>query len=507
MGLAELSTFVLVSYFSILAILCVFGAHRFLITRLYRRHAKKVYSPKAQFDELPMVTIQLPVFNEKFVIERLIDASIQMNYPKDKLEIQVLDDSTDDTCELARQSVEAYQAQGYDIHYIHRTDRTGYKAGALENGLKTAKGEFVAIFDADFIPNPEFLMGTVHYFTDEKVGMVQARWEHLNRPDNTLTQVQAIMLDAHFIIEHGGRCYGGLFFNFNGTAGIWRRQAIDEAGGWQHDTLTEDLDLSYRAQMKGWRFLFIPNLTCPAELPNSVTAFKSQQHRWAKGAIQVALKLLPRILKSRLPFSVKVEAFFHLAGNLAYLLMIINSIFFVIPSMMLRHGQDWWTILFIDGPLFLMASISFVYFYLSSQHAIFDTVKGRKRYIPALMAIGIGLGVNNTRAVCEALLGRKSGFVRTPKSGERQKPKKSLAPVNASSYRLPRSPWGYLEIFLGFLYSVGIVWAIISGNWASIPFLVLFQNGFYFIGWMTVLEERAAHKAKQVNSDPTLLAA
>ena len=476
-----ITTFVLTGYFTILAILCVYGAHRIAITRLYKKNREKLESPKFYFKTLPRITIQLPIFNEKFVVERLIEACAAIAYPKDCLQIQVLDDSTDETQELALAKVAKFKEEGLDIEYIHRRDRAGFKAGALEHGLLTATGEFIAIFDADFTPEPDILERTVHYFSDSKVGMVQTRWEHLNRGSNNLTQIQAIMLDAHFVIEHGGRCNSGLFFNFNGTGGIWRRASIEDAGGWQHDTLTEDLDLSYRAQLKGWRFLFLPDITCPSELPAVFKAFKTQQHRWAKGAIQVMVKLLPTILKSDIPVKNKIEAFFHLSGNLAYILMLINSTFFVIPSMMLRHGQDWWRILFIDGPLFLFASVSFIYFYLSSQQALFKTAKGKRRYIPALMALGIGLGVNNAKAAVEALLHKESAFIRTPKAGIF-----SEKNTHKPDYRISKTGWGYFELTLGLFYSASIVWAISSGNWASLPFLILFQNGFLYVGWHTI---------------------
>lgn len=479
-----MDVFILSSYFGILIILCIFGWHRLHITRLCIKNTKKKLEPDGIFDELPMVTIQLPVFNERFVVERLIDKTIEIEYPKDRLQIQVLDDSTDDTVTLASERVAFYKSQGYNIEYIHRVDRTGFKAGALEHGLKTASGEFVAIFDADFIPNPKFLHRCIHFFTNEKIGMVQARWDHLNRKASLLTQIQAMMLDAHFMVEHNGRSASGLFFNFNGTAGIWRRQAIDDAGGWEHDTLTEDLDLSYRAQLKGWRFLFLPDLDCPAELPASMTAFKSQQHRWAKGSIQVMLKILPKVWRSPVPFRVKMEATFHLTGNIAYLLMIINSIFFLIPSMVIRGHTHWKNILFIDGPLFLMLSASFVYFYLSSQKLIFGSIKGRKRFVPALMSVGIGLGVNNTKAVLEALFGHESPFVRTPKDGDQAK-----EGVKKTGYKLPRAGLGFLEVSLGTLYALAVVWAVLSEIWASIPFLLLFQNGFLYMGIMTLREE------------------
>jgi len=482
-----MATFVLIGYFSILAVLCIYGGHRWYLTRLFHKCANEVQPPSEQFEALPEVTVQLPLYNERFVVERLIDATMAIRYPREKLQIQVLDDSTDETRHLARAKVDHWRDQGFRIEYIHRTDRTGFKAGALAEAMPHATGELIAIFDADFIPNPDILEETVHYFTDQSVGMVQARWEHLNRELNTLTQVQAMLLDAHFIIEHGGRCYANRYFNFNGTAGLWRRKAIDDAGGWEHDTLTEDLDLSYRAQLRGWKFLFIPGITCPAELPETVSAFKSQQHRWAKGSIQVMRKMLPVVWRSDIPLGVKIEATFHLTGNLAYILMLINSIFFVIPSMVVRGDLAWWQFLLIDGPLFVMLSLSFIYFYLTSQYAIFHSLKGRKRFIPALMAIGIGLAVNNTRAVIEALLGKKSPFVRTPKTGAVGLAGSKRA---RARYRLDRSAfWGMFEIILGFLYTLGILWAILNGKWGSIPFLVLFQSGFFYMGWMTLFEE------------------
>ena len=270
----------------------------------------------------PKVTIQLPIFNERYVIERLVDAVSQFDYPRELLDIQVLDDSTDETREVARACVERHAAQGLPIAYIHRTNREGYKAGALENGLKTAQGEFVAIFDADFIPQPDFLRRTIPYFLNPagggKIGMVQTRWTYLNSDYSLLTRVETILLDGHFVIEHGGRSRRGTFFNFNGTAGVWRRAAIDAAGGWEHDTLTEDTDLSYRAQLKGWKFLYLPEIECASELPVDMNGFKAQQARWAKGLMQTAKKILPQVFRSEVPFHVKSEAFFHLTANISY---------------------------------------------------------------------------------------------------------------------------------------------------------------------------------------------
>lgn len=326
-------------YFSVLCVLAVYGSHRYRMAYLYYRHKFKLPTPRGVLSQLPRVTIQLPIFNEMYVVERLVDAVCRIDYPRELLEIQVLDDSTDETCAIARACVERHRQKGHDIVYVHRTNRQGYKAGALENGLLTARGEFVAVFDADFVPSPDFLHRTVPFFADSQVGMVQVRWGHLNRDFSILTQAQSIFLDGHFIIEHTARNRSGCFFNFNGTAGIWRRVTIADAGGWQHDTLTEDLDLSYRSQVKGWQFVFLNDVVSPAEVPVEMNAFKSQQHRWAKGSIQTARKLLPMILKSDLPFAVKREAFFHLTNNMAYLLMVLLSALMPL-SMVVRfqHG-------------------------------------------------------------------------------------------------------------------------------------------------------------------------
>lgn len=499
-----MATFVLVGYFSILLLLCVFGMHRLYLVRLFQRHVTRDRKPDKTFDVLPAITVQLPIFNEKYVVRRLIQACAELDYPFDKLQIQVLDDSTDETVEIAAAECREWAAKGIDIVHIHRTNRVGFKAGALAAGLRCAKGSLLAVFDADFVPPPNFLLNCVHYFTDPQIGMVQARWDHLNRELSTLTRVQAVMLDAHFMIEHAARCDSGLFFNFNGTAGLWRKQTIEDAGGWQHDTLTEDLDLSYRAQLAGWRFRFLPDVTCPAELPIDVSAFKSQQHRWAKGSVQVWLKLMGSILSSKLPFRVKLEAMFHLGGNFAYLLMLANTVLFVIPSMLVRQDWDWWWFLLVDGPIFCLASLSFIYFYLASQKAVFGHIKGRKALMPALMAVGLGMGVNNARAVIEALLGKQSEFVRTPKTGSAG----SGSVAKRRGYRLPKSGWGYVEIAIGFAYSLTILWLIPKGMWGPMPFLVLFQNGFLFIGLHTILDHTLGRKQDiQKPMDPDFNAA
>jgi cellulose synthase/poly-beta-1,6-N-acetylglucosamine synthase-like glycosyltransferase len=315
-------TLILVSYFFVLSILAVYGWHRYYLVYLYMRHKDSQPAEPAALDPLPVVTVQLPIYNEMYVADRLIDAVCRLDYPPELLEIQVLDDSTDETCEIAELAVRRNAAQGIDIKYFHRDDRAGYKAGALEAGLRIARGRFVAIFDADFLPGADFLHRLLPHFGDDGVGMVQARWGHINQDYSLLTKIQSILLDGHFVLEHGARNRSGRFFNFNGTAGIWRRDAIDSAGGWQHDTLTEDLDLSYRAQLLGWKFVFLPDVVSPAEVPVEMNAFKSQQHRWAKGSIQTCRKLLPQILQADLPPQVKAEAFFHLTANFNYLLMV-----------------------------------------------------------------------------------------------------------------------------------------------------------------------------------------
>src|SRR5947209_3265030 len=381
----------LATYFLVLLILSIYGSHRYVMAYLYYKYKGNLPAPRGKFDTAPRVTIQLPVFNELYGGERLIDAVARIDYPRDRLEIQVLDDSTDETQGIARAKVERLRRDGIDITYIHRDNRAGYKAGALQEGLKAARGELVAVFDADFVPTPDFLKKSVNYFTDERIGMVQVRWEHLNRDYSHLTQAQAIFLDGHFVIEHTARNRSGRFFNFNGTAGVWRRATIEDAGGWQHDTLTEDLDLSYRAQLKGWQFVYLPEVVSPAEVPVEMNAFKSQQHRWAKGSIQTCRKLLPRILRSNLPFGVKAEAFFHLTANFNYILMCALSIL-MFPSMVIRYNMGWYEMILIDIPLFFAATFSFCNFYMVCQREIHTDWLARGIYgtLPFLVLFQVG---------------------------------------------------------------------------------------------------------------------
>jgi cellulose synthase/poly-beta-1,6-N-acetylglucosamine synthase-like glycosyltransferase len=421
-----------------------------------------------------------------YVADRLIDAVCKLDYPRELLEIQVLDDSTDETRSVAEQAVRRNAAKGIDITYLHRTDRTGYKAGALEAGMKVAKGEFIAIFDADFIPTTDFLRRTVPFFSDPKVAMVQARWGHINQDYSLLTRIQAILLDGHFVLEHGGRNRSGLFFNFNGTAGVWRREAILTPGGWQHDTLTEDLDLSYRAQLRGWRFVFLPELIAPAEVPVEMNSFKSQQHRWAKGSIQTCRKVLPRLLQSNLPVAVKTEAFFHLTANFNYPLMCVLSVLMA-PSMVIRYNMGWYEMLIIDVPLFFAATFSVANFYMVCQRELFpDTWTSRLKYLPFLMSIGIGLCINNARAVLEALFGKDSGeFARTPKYGiERESDD-----WQGKKYHQIELAQPLIECALGLYFTITVFYALANGIYGTLPFLVLFQVGFLYTGLLSIVQQ------------------
>jgi cellulose synthase/poly-beta-1,6-N-acetylglucosamine synthase-like glycosyltransferase len=480
-----LETGILAAYFFVLSILAVYGWHRYYVVYAYNKHRGSAPRSLPPPDPLPRVTIQLPFYNEMYVVDRLIGAVCQMDYPRERLEIQVLDDSTDETRQIAELAVRRWAAQGYDIQYLHRTDRTGFKAGALDAGLKTATGEFVAIFDADFVPPVDFLRRTLGHFDDPRVGMVQARWGHINEDYSLLTKIQAILLDAHFVLEHGGRNRSGCFFNFNGTAGIWRRDAIGDAGGWEHDTLTEDLDLSYRAQLRGWRFVFLPQLVSPAEVPVEMNSFKSQQHRWAKGSIQTAIKLLPRILAAPLPLTIKAEAFFHLTANVNYLLMVALSVL-MFPAMYVRYSMGLYEMLLIDVPFFFAATWSVAYFYIISQRELYpDSWTSRIKYLPFLMAIGIGLTVNNARAVVEALMGRQTEFARTPKYGIERK----SDDWGDKKYKQSMAVQPIVEVALGLYFTFTVFYALANGIYGSLPFLVLFQVGFLYTGLLSFVQQ------------------
>ncbi|MEG9432686.1 cellulose synthase family protein [Terriglobus sp. ADX1] len=502
----------LIPYFIVMVILAFYGIHRYQLVWLYFRNKKKEATStnapmKFAESELPFVTIQLPIFNEQYVVDRLVDACCRIEYPRDRFEIQVLDDSTDETHEVAAEIVRKY-AEGtaglppQPIYYLHRTDRHGYKAGALDAGLKTAKGELIAIFDADFVPPHDWLYKVVNHFAEPGVGMVQTRWTHLNRNYSFLTQVEAILLDGHFVLEHGGRSRAGVFFNFNGTAGAWRRTAIDEAGGWQHDTLTEDTDLSYRAQLKGWKFKYLQDVECPAELPIEMTAFKTQQARWAKGLIQTGKKILPRVLASDAPKHTKLEAWYHLTANISYPLMIVLSVL-LMPAMIIRSWQGWVQMLLIDFPLFMASTMSISSFYLVSQKELFPKTWYKTfLYLPFLMALGVGLTITNTKAVMEALFGVQSAFARTPKYRVQ---KKGEATVAAKKYRkrLGIIPW--IELAIGCYFAFTVWYAFSSENYFTVPFLLLFVLGYWYTGLLSLLQgrfERGGNPGAELHEKP-----
>ncbi|MBZ5514760.1 MAG: glycosyltransferase family 2 protein [Acidobacteriia bacterium] len=475
---------ILIPYFTILVILSVYGLHRYYLTYLFLKSRRNLPKPLKEFAQLPRVTVQLPIFNERYVVERLLEAASRLDYPRELLEIQVLDDSTDETRLVASRLVSEYARAGCPMSYHYRTNREGFKAGALAEGLKKATGEFIAIFDADFVPPPAILREMIPYFTDPKVAVVQGRWTWINRPYSNLTEVEAILLDGHFVIEHAGRNFSGRFFNFNGTAGMWRRAAIEDAGGWEHDTLTEDTDLSYRAQLKGWKFIYDPRITCPSELPVEMNAFKTQQARWAKGLIQVARKILPVVWRSEQPLYIKLEATFHLTANIAYPLMVLFSVI-LLPAMIVRFYQGWFQMLYLDLPLFLASTCSVSSFYLVAQRHLAPRGWWRAiRFIPFLMATGIGLAVTNSKAVLEALFGRPSEFVRTPKfrveSGEDNWERKKY---------LRRGGWiPAVELCLAAYFVYTSAYSVEAENYLTTPFLLLFFLGYSYMGMMSLLQ-------------------
>jgi cellulose synthase/poly-beta-1,6-N-acetylglucosamine synthase-like glycosyltransferase len=478
----------LVPYFAALAVLSFFGLHRFNMIWGYYRGKKNMPREAAQrFPEsqLPAVTIQLPLFNERYVVERLLESAVRVRYPKHKLQIQVLDDSTDDSAAYTEALVARYAAQGHNIEYKHRTNRKGYKAGALDEGLATATGELTAIFDADFVIPEDFLEQTVHHFTDPKVGVVQTRWSYLNRHYNLLTEVQTMLLDGHFVLEHGARAGTGLFFNFNGTAGIMRKQMVEDAGGWQHDTLTEDTDLSYRAQLKGWKFVYLPHVHCPSELPVETYGFQVQQARWAKGLTQCAKKLLATILRSDLPRRVKLEAIYHLTPNLSYPLMLVVSAF-MLPVMIVRFYMGPLEMMLLDLPLILANFVSLGAFYLIAQREL--DPKGWKRtiwFVPALMSAGVALTLSNAKAVFEALFGVQTAFARTAKYNIGEK-KVKLTQVQ---YRRKSGLLPFLELGMGAGFA-GMIWYCVESlNFLSIPFLMIFVCGYFWAGFSTLWQE------------------
>ena len=506
-------------YFCILATVALYGFHRYVLVYLYLKHRNNVHQPVRRFDsaDMPRVTVQLPMYNEDSVAERVIKATCQIDYPPDRFEIQVLDDSTDESADITREAVAEMAALGHNIKYIHRSNRVGFKAGALEAALPDASGEYIAIFDADFVPPRDILRNVVDHFSDDKIGMVQVRWDHLNRDASLLTKSQAIFLDGHFVIEHTARNRSGRFMHFNGTAGVWRRSTISDAGGWQHDTLTEDLDLSYRAQLKGWQFVYLPQFCAPAELPPEMISFKQQAHRWTKGSMQTAIKLLPRILRSKsLSRAVKTEAFFHLTCTIVYPLMVLLTLL-IYPAFIMSTS-------YADAPMkhypmssslfavsmFVLATCSASTFFVFAQRELFGKLVGWKTiiYLPFIMSLGVGVSLNNAKAVLEAIWGAirntPSEFVRTPKYGVtgrvRHVSLREAPRFNYSKIMLP-----IVEIAFGVYMSCFIAVSLLY-NFAltSVPFLCIFAGGYFYVGFssLSVLYRRHQDALASVVTEP-----
>ena len=471
---------VLALYLLALFSLFVYGINCYFLMLYYRvklpraqqrqENLKKEFNKDLALTGWPRVTIQLPVFNERYVVKRLVESACRLDYPKELLEIQVLDDSTDDTVEIAKAAVAKMQKRGFNIAHLHREDRTGYKAGALKEGLHSANGEFIGIFDADFVPSRDFLKETIPYFIQPEVGMVQSRWGHLNRDYSLLTRAQSMGIDGHFGVEQAARAWGSLFMNFNGTAGIWRKKTIEDAGGWQADTLTEDLDLSYRAQLRGWKLEFAPRVVCPAELPVTINAFKTQQHRWAKGSIQTAKKILGELFRAKVPLLVKIQGFLHLTHYMVHPLMLLV----VVTSIPMLLTQ--WFFLSISYPLliftlFCLATFGPSSMYMFSQRILYPDWKKSIKYLPFLICLGTGISVNNTRAI------------RTPKYGIEKKEDRWFGKL----YSIPFSSLSLIELLLGF-YSFGtlLLFLFFSKYFIS-PFLFIYTAGFFYVFSLSVM--------------------
>lgn len=478
-------------YLFALAALLTYGLNCWFLILMYRlnypkaakkhQHIKNAFYRSTPPQNWPHVTIQLPIYNERYVVERLIESVCRIDWPRHLLEVQVLDDSTDDTQMIARAMVAEMKMAGIDIAYIHRTNRQGFKAGALKEGLKSAKGSLVAVFDADFIPEPDFLKESVPYFQDPQIGMLQTRWGHINSDYSLLTRAQSIGIDGHFGVEQASRAWGGLFMNFNGTGGIWRKKTIQEAGGWQADTLTEDLDLSYRAQLKGWKLMFATQVVCPAEIPVTINAFKSQQHRWAKGSIQTAKKNLGKLFRADISWLVKIQAFLHLTHYMVHPMMLLV----VLTSIPMLYTQ--WFFDNLAYPVMIFTVLCLATFgpsslYLFSQRILYRDWKTRIKYLPFLMCLGTGIAVNNTRAVLEALFNIKSGFIRTPKYGIRQKGEN----WQNKKYAIPLNAVSILELFLGFYSLTGLFMFLFFSKYLVSPFLLIYTSGFFYVFFLSV---------------------
>ena len=486
--------FVMTLYILCLSGLFVYGTNCYVLLFLFRRNRSKgeeeyrnllkKFESSRWHADLPWVTVQLPVYNERYVIHRLLEAACALDYPKDRLEIQVLDDSTDDTAQMAAQLVADYQRQGVSVVHVRRNSREGFKAGALRAGMEKASGEFLAVFDADFVPPPEFLRKTIPYFLDPQVGMVQVRWSHINPDSSLLTYAQAIGIDSHFSIEQGARAWSGLFLNFNGTAGIWRRKTIVEAGGWQADTLTEDMDLSYRAQLAGWRLKYLLEVSCPAELPVHVSAFKSQQFRWAKGSIQTARKIIPELLKAPCSWFAKYQAILHMTHYLVHPLM-LATVLLSYPAILLQNYRLTGWLVGVAFFLFLTSTLGPSALYVAAQKALYSDWRARVRRIPLMTLIGTGIALNNSRAVLEGLLLSGGKFVRTPKLGVLSR---AITGQKHTDYRIKINKLPYLELAIGLYALLTLGKAITSPAVVISPFLFMYTCGFFYIALKGISE-------------------
>ena len=467
--------------------LLVFGLNSYVMLALFARRARERSIRQRQVEvawqqanrPLPKVTTQLPLYNELNVAERAIRAIAAFDYPRELHQIQVLDDSNDATRDLVDRLAAELRAEGIRIDVVRREVRTGYKAGALAAGMASADGEFIAIFDSDFVPAPDFLRSLLPHFENNNTGLVQARWGHLNCGESLLTRAQAMGIDGHFGIEQTARCANHLFLNFNGTAGIWRRSAIENAGGWTADTLTEDLDLSYRAQLKGWHLEFVPHVVVPAELPETYSAFKSQQFRWAKGSIQTAIKLIPAVLTSRRSPLAKLQAVFHLCNYGAHPLMLAIALLAMPASQHLGSSLHSAWLLFLLVPLLFSTCGPAILYIASQRHLYPGDWLSRALLLPMLMLVGFGICISNTRAVLEAIFGIKSGFIRTPKRGGSQ----------TEIYRTRPDHLPLLEIAAGLYCVVTLVFYARDGHFGMIPFLSIYVAGFGLVGGSSLAEQ------------------
>jgi cellulose synthase/poly-beta-1,6-N-acetylglucosamine synthase-like glycosyltransferase len=480
-------------YYLLLGVVLAVMVYRGLLIVRYYRRPRVDPVPAARYETEPVVTVQLPIFNEQFVVERLLEGVCALDWPRDRLEVQLLDDSTDDTVEIAARKVAELRARGFDVKHLHRTDRSGYKAGALKAATPHARGDLLAVFDADFVPEPDFLRRMVDHFTDPKVAFVQSRWGYFNREHNLITQGMGLLMDGHFVLEQATRSRGGYVFNFNGTGGIWRRQAIEAAGGWDDATICEDTDLSYRTYLAGYRGVYLKDVVCPSEIPVVVSALKTQQHRWAKGLTECLLKLMPRLWRSSLPLRAKVEGTFHLGANMAFPASLFLTVL-AIPILMLRlQGVEAGSLArAVDFVAFSLVIVTQVLFYVVATREVHPDWRRRLVWLPFPMLVGVGLAVNNARGVMEALTGHKSEFVRTPKLGVAVGDMDAQR-RRASVYKSRRAlAQGLLEVALGVVY---VIMAVVQSRTMLVGSIVtgFLSLGLFFMGFSSLRGLWGAH--------------